>query len=91
MKLPVGAKSIGLKWVFKIKHNPSGSENRYKARLVAKGYPQIHVVKFYEVFVHVKRIETVSFIIVLAASNQWEVYPLDVKTAFLHEELKEVV
>ena len=31
------------------------------------------------------------FIIALAASNGWEVHHLDVKTAFLHGELKETV
>lgn len=33
----------------------------------------------------------IRFIIALAASNDWEVHHLDVKTAFLHSELKEVV
>ena len=33
----------------------------------------------------------VRFIIALAASNGWEVHHLDVKTAFLHGELKEKV
>lgn len=49
--LPIGAKVIGLKWVFKIKHNPDGSVNKYKARLVAKGYVQRHGIYFDEVFV----------------------------------------
>lgn len=39
----------------------------------------------------VARIETVRFIVALAASNGWEVHHLDVKTAFLHGNLKEDV
>ncbi|KAG7553438.1 GAG-pre-integrase domain [Arabidopsis thaliana x Arabidopsis arenosa] len=89
--LPKGAKAIGLKWVFKIKRNSDGSINKYKARLVAKGYVQRYGVDFEEVFAPVARIETIRFILALAASNGWEVHHLDVKTAFLHGELKEVV
>ncbi|KAG7599886.1 Zinc finger CCHC-type [Arabidopsis suecica] len=89
--LPAGIKPIGLKWVFKIKRNSDGSINKYKARLVAKGYVQRHGIDFDEVFAPVARIETVRLIIALAASNGWEVHHLDVKTAFLHGELKEEV
>ncbi|CAA7058194.1 unnamed protein product [Microthlaspi erraticum] len=89
--LPFGAKAIGLKWVFKIKRNQDGSINKYKSRLVAKGYVQRHGVDFEEVFAPVARIETIRFIIALAASQGWEVHHLDVKTAFLHGELKEEV
>lgn len=42
-------------------------------------------------FYPVAHIETVRFIIGLAASNGWEVHHLDMKTAFLHGDLKEVV
>ena len=91
VELPIGVKPIGLKWVFKIKRNSDGSINKFKARLVAKGYVQRHGVDFDEVFAPVARIETIRFIIALAASNGWEVHHLDVKTAFLHGELKETV
>lgn len=37
--LPPTRKSIGNKWVFKIKRKADGTIDRYKARLVAKGYP----------------------------------------------------
>ena len=84
-----GAKAIGLKWIFKIKRNVDGSINKYKSRLVAKGHIQRHGVDFEEVFAHVARIETVRFIIALAASKGWEIHHLDVKTAFLHGDLKE--
>ena len=91
VELPVGVKPIGLKWVFKIKRNADGSISKYKARLVAKGYVQKHGIDFDEVFAPVARVETIRLIIALAASNGWEVHHLDVKTAFLHGELKEDV
>ena len=89
--LPKGAKAIGLKWVFKVKRNSDGSINKYKSRLVAKGYIQRHGVDFEEVFAPVARIETVRFIIALAASRGWRIHHLDVKTAFLNGDLKETV
>ena len=89
--LPSGAKAIGLKWVFKVKRNSDGSINKLKARLVAKGYIQRHGIDYEEVFAPVARIETIRFILALAASNGWQVHHLDVKTAFLHGDLKEVV
>ncbi|CAN1778901.1 Retrovirus-related Pol polyprotein from transposon RE1 [Linum perenne] len=36
VSLPHGKKAVGNRWVFKIKHKPDGSVERYKARLVAK-------------------------------------------------------
>ena len=89
--LPTGAKPIGLKWIFKLKRNSDGSINKYKARLVAKGYVQRHGIDFDEVFAPVARIETIRLLINLAAAHNWEIHHLDVKTAFLHGELKEVV
>lgn len=89
--LPAGMKPIGLKWVFKVNRNADGSINKFKARLVAKGYVQRHGVDYDEVFAPVARIETIRLIIGLAASKGWEIHHLDVKTAFLHGDLKEEV
>ena len=89
--LPYGAKPIGLKWVLKIKRNSDGSINKFKARLVAKGYVYRHGIDFDEVFAPVGRIERIRLLVNLAATNGWEVHHLDVKTAFLHGELKETV
>ena len=89
VELPDGIKPIGLKWVFKIKRNADGTISKYKARLVAKG--NMHGVDYDEVFALVARIETIRLIIALAGSHGWEIHHLDVKTPFLHNELKEEV
>ncbi|KAD3640517.1 hypothetical protein E3N88_29740 [Mikania micrantha] len=90
-KLPSDHKAIGLKWVFKTKRDANGEIIKHKARLVAKGYVQQHGIDFDEVFAPVARIEIVRLILALAAYNEWEVDHLDVKSAFLHGELKEEV
>lgn len=89
--LPTGAKTIGVKWIFKTKLNEKGEVNKYKARLVAKGYSQQHGIDFTEVFAPVARMDTVRMIVALAACRGWDIFQLDVKSAFLHGELKEDV
>nr|GEU52681.1 ribonuclease H-like domain, reverse transcriptase, RNA-dependent DNA polymerase [Tanacetum cinerariifolium] len=81
----------GLKWVFKTKRDAKGKIIKYKARLVAKGYVQEQGIDFDEVFTPVARIEIVRLILALAAYHEWQVHHLDVKSAFLHGDLKEEV
>nr|CAE04466.3 OSJNBa0029L02.7 [Oryza sativa Japonica Group] len=65
--LPAGHKAIGLKWVYKLKKDPTGAVVKHKARLVAKGYVQQQGIDFEEVFAPVARMETVRLLIALAA------------------------
>lgn len=89
---PRGEKIIGLKLVFKLKLNDADNKlKRYKAKLVVKGYVQQPGIDYDDAFAHVARIEIVRLLIVLAAVHGWEIHHLDVKTTFLHGELKEVV
>ena len=88
---PPGVKPIGLKWVFKIKRDADGNITRHKARLVAKGYVQRAGVDFDEVFVPVARMESVRFLLAIAAHYGWTVHHLDVKSAFLNGDLAEEV
>jgi hypothetical protein len=91
VKLPPGHRSIGLKWVFKLKRNVEGEIVKHKARLVAKGYVQKHGVDYDEVFAPVARLDTVRLFLAMAANWGWEVHHLDVKTAFLNGNLVEDV
>ncbi|KAG7553691.1 GAG-pre-integrase domain [Arabidopsis suecica] len=90
-ELPKGAKKIGVKWVYKTKLNEKGEVDKFKARLVAKGYAQQQGVDYDEVFAPVARWDTIRMILALAAQEDWLVYQLDVKSAFLHGELSENV
>ncbi|CAL2257690.1 unnamed protein product [Prunus armeniaca] len=89
--LPKGQKTIGVKWVFKTKLNEKGEIDKHKARLVAKGHKQEYGVDYKEVFALVARQDTIHLVISLAAQSSWPIFQLDVKSAFLHVELKEQV
>ncbi|KAJ4769831.1 polyprotein [Rhynchospora pubera] len=87
--LPKDHKPISVKWVYKKKLNAQGEVERYKARLVAKAYKQKAGIDYEEVFAPVARMETIRLLISLAAQNKWNIYQMDVKSAFLngvHEE-----
>ena len=90
-RLPDGHKTIGLKWVYKLKKDASGNIVKHKARLVAKGYVQEHGIDYDEVYAPVTRLEIVRLLLALAAKNNWQVHHLDVKTAFLNGDINEEV
>jgi len=91
VELPHGHRTIGLKWVYKVKRDENGNIVKYKARLVAKGYVQQPGVDFDEVFAPVARLESVRLLLAIAAHHGWGVHHMDVKSAFLNGELQEEV
>nr|GFA68730.1 retrovirus-related Pol polyprotein from transposon TNT 1-94 [Tanacetum cinerariifolium]GFD15921.1 retrovirus-related Pol polyprotein from transposon TNT 1-94 [Tanacetum cinerariifolium] len=82
---------IALKWIYKIKLGEYGDVLKNKARLMAKGYRQEEGIDFEEAFASVVRIEAIRIFITNAASKNMIIYQMDVKTAFLIDELKEEV
>ncbi|PNX94522.1 copia-type polyprotein [Trifolium pratense] len=90
-KLPKNARVIGVKWIYKTKVNDKGEVEKFKARLVAKRYAQRYGTDYKEVFAPVARWNTIRSLSAIAASNEWSVFQLDVKSAFLHGELNEIV
>ncbi|KAG8479389.1 hypothetical protein CXB51_029761 [Gossypium anomalum] len=88
---PANRKIIGVKWVYKAKHNADGSLNKLKARLVVKGFSQKYGLDYFETYTPVARLDTIRLIVGLAAHMQWNVYQLDVKSAFLNGILEKEI
>jgi hypothetical protein len=89
--LPKDKKTIGCKWVYKVKHNADGSVSRYKAKLVAKGYAQTYGIDYEETYSPVAKMTTIRVIIAMAAAKGWSLHQMEVKNAFLHGDLQEKV
>ena len=88
---PSHKKSIGVKWVYKTKLNEKGQIEKHKARLVAKGFSQQPSTDYGETFTPVARLDTVRTLLAIAAQHKWQVYHMDVKSAFLNGFLEEEV
>ncbi|GJW21467.1 retrotransposon protein, putative, ty1-copia subclass [Tanacetum coccineum] len=82
--LPPGCKTVGSKWLFKKKTDMDGIVHVYKARLVAKGYTQLYEVDYEETFSHLADIRAIRILISIVAYYDYEIWQMDVKTAFLN-------
>ncbi|XP_022638426.1 uncharacterized protein LOC111241946 [Vigna radiata var. radiata] len=89
--LPYGKSVVGCKWVFAIKVGPDGTIDRLKVHLVAKGYTQIFGLDYGDTFSPVAKMTSIRLFIAMAVLQQWPLYQLDVKNAFLNEDLQEEI
>ena len=56
-----------------------------------KGYKQQYGVDYEDVFASIARMETLRLMISLAAQKRWKIFQIDVKSAFLNNNLEEGV
>ncbi|GJX86505.1 retrotransposon protein, putative, ty1-copia subclass, partial [Tanacetum coccineum] len=91
VELPSNDKTVGSKWLFKKKTDMDGAVHTYKARLVAKGYTQTPGIDYEETFSPVADIRAIRILIAIAAFYDYEIWQMDVKTAFLNGYLNEEV
>ncbi|GJU92999.1 retrotransposon protein, putative, ty1-copia subclass [Tanacetum coccineum] len=89
--LPPNAKVVKSKWIYKKKTDMDGKVYIYKARLVAKGFTQTYGVDYEETFSPVADIRAIRILIAIAAYYDYEIWQMDVKTAFLNGFLEEEI
>ncbi|GJT82879.1 retrotransposon protein, putative, ty1-copia subclass [Tanacetum coccineum] len=89
--LPPNGETVGGKWLFKKKTDMDGAVHTYKTRLVAKGYTQTLRIDYEETFSPVADIRAIRILIAIAAFYDYEIWQMDVKTAFLNGYLSEEV
>jgi hypothetical protein len=82
---------MGTKWVFCNKKDEHGVVTRNKARLVVKGYSQVECLDFEETFAPVARLESIRTLVVYATHHDFNLYQMDVKSAFLNLSRKKSI
>ncbi|KAJ9540535.1 hypothetical protein OSB04_027041 [Centaurea solstitialis] len=89
--LPQHCKAVGRKWVFKKKTDMDGNVHTFKARLVAKGFTQTHGIDYDETFSPMAMLKSIRILMAISAYFNYEIWQMDVKTAFLNGKLTEDV
>lgn len=80
---------IGCKWVYRLKRNVNGTIQCHKAQLVANGFHQQPSLDYGETFSSVVKPQIIQLILSLAVTQKWPMPQLDLKNAFLHDDLME--
>ena len=81
--LPDSRKAVECKYIFKKKTDADGNVTVHKARLVAKGFRQIQGVDYNETLSPVAMLKSVRIMLAIATFFNYEIWQMDVKTAFL--------
>ena len=87
---PNGRKTVGCKWILKVKVGENGVE-RFKSRLVAKGYSQKYGIDYCETSSPVVRLASLCTMLANAVKNDMFIHQMDVETAFLNGALEEEI
>ena len=80
VELPKDRKTVGCKWVYKLKRVVDDKEDRYKTRLVVKGFSQKAGTEFHEIFSPVVKIVSIRIVLALITLLDLELQQLYVKT-----------
>ena len=74
-----------------MKLGPSGQVDKYKARYVAKSFKQVEGLDYFETFAPTCKPDPFMILLKPSAKQGHVMYQFDVKTAFLHSPIEEVV
>nr|GEU44953.1 retrovirus-related Pol polyprotein from transposon TNT 1-94 [Tanacetum cinerariifolium] len=88
---PDNISPLTLKWIFKNKNDKENTIIQNKSCLVVRGYRQEEGIDLEESFAPIARMEAIRIFLAYAKHKSFIVFQMDVKTAFLHDTLKEEV
>nr|GEW48996.1 zinc finger, CCHC-type [Tanacetum cinerariifolium] len=89
--LPLGCRPLGCKWIFKRKLEVDETIEKFKARLVIQRFKQKSGIDYFDTYALVARISTIRPLIAMASIHSLIIHQMDVKIAFLNEELEQEV
>ena len=91
VKAPNGIKPIGCTWVYKRKRGIDEKFETFKERLVVKWYTQKEGIDYKETFSPVVMLKSIKILLSIAAHYGYEIWQMDVKIAFLNDNLDEEI
>ena len=77
--------------VLKEKHGPDGEITSYQVCIVTGGHRQVEGVNYSKTFSSAAKMPTLRVILVNAATQDWEIEHVDIKSAYLNVTLKETI
>nr|GEU50512.1 putative ribonuclease H-like domain-containing protein [Tanacetum cinerariifolium] len=89
--LPMSQSIIGTQWVFRNNLDENGRVSRNKAKLVAQGYNNQEGVDYDETYASIARLESIRILLAIACTNDFKLYQMDIKSAFLNGFINEEV
>jgi hypothetical protein len=79
------------KWIYKIKREKRDEILRYKARWVVRDFEQIEKLDYTKIFAFVIKSMSYKVIYVIVVVNDWEIKQMNVKIAFLYDNIEKDV
>ena len=89
--LPKGHNIIPCSAMLKEKCGPDGKITSYQVHIVAEGHRQLEGVNYSETFSSTAKMPTLWVILANAATHDWEIKHVDIKSAYLNVALKETI
>jgi len=68
--LPKDEKTIGCKWLYKVKHNANEFMNKYKTRLVVKDYFQIYDIHYEKTYNPIAKMIIIIALIIMVIAKR---------------------
>lgn len=86
-ELPPNKTPLTTRWLFKKKFDPLNNKQIYKARLVVRGCQQKQNVDYDESYAPVPKMSTFRTMLSIAMNNGWQIFQLDIQTAFVNRSI----